>query len=111
MVGPMTLSMGPTTTMELRFGARVPPPLGAKPPKTPPTASCVITGKPAKYRDPLTGQPYANAAAFKELRRRRRRLEEGQGGGDDDDDDDGDGDGGDEGEDEEGGAAFLFVPR
>jgi YL1 nuclear protein C-terminal domain len=31
---------------------------------------CVITGKPAKYRDPLTKQPYFDSAAFKELRRR-----------------------------------------
>jgi YL1 nuclear protein C-terminal domain len=29
-----------------------------------------ITGQPAKYRDPLTGYPYADAAAFKELRKR-----------------------------------------
>mmetsp|Transcript_28631 Transcript_28631/g.80639 ORF Transcript_28631/g.80639 Transcript_28631/m.80639 type:complete len:350 (-) Transcript_28631:331-1380(-) len=31
---------------------------------------CTITGLPAKYRDPLTGQPYANLAAFKQLRQR-----------------------------------------
>jgi vacuolar protein sorting-associated protein 72 len=29
---------------------------------------CAITGLPAKYRDPLTGLPYATAAAFKKLR-------------------------------------------
>ena len=28
----------------------------------------IQTGKPAKYRDPLTGQPYADLAAFKQLR-------------------------------------------
>lgn len=80
-------SSGPTTTMELRFGARIPPPLGGKAPKMPPAASCVITGKPAKYRDPLTGQPYVDAAAFKELRRRRREGEGGEEeeGGEEDD--------------------------
>lgn len=31
---------------------------------------CVITGLPAKYRDPRTMLPYATAAAFKEIRRR-----------------------------------------
>merc|ERR1712032_799060 len=34
---------------------------------------CVITGKPAKYRDPLTGQPYANLRAFRILRERFSR--------------------------------------
>jgi vacuolar protein sorting-associated protein 72 len=29
---------------------------------------CAITGLPAKYKDPLTGKPYANAQAFKALR-------------------------------------------
>lgn len=29
---------------------------------------CAITGKPAKYRDPLTGLPYADLAAFKAIR-------------------------------------------
>ena len=31
---------------------------------------CCITGLPAKYLDPVTRQPFANAEAFKELRRR-----------------------------------------
>lgn len=31
---------------------------------------CVITGLPAKYKDPLTGLPYNNIAAFKELRKK-----------------------------------------
>lgn len=31
---------------------------------------CVVTGERAKYKDPLTGLGYSNAAAFKELRRR-----------------------------------------
>jgi hypothetical protein len=29
---------------------------------------CAITGKPAKYRDPLTGLAYADLAAFKIIR-------------------------------------------
>ncbi|CAG9463286.1 unnamed protein product [Pedinophyceae sp. YPF-701] len=39
------------------------------PPK-PQKAKCAITGKPAKYRDPLSGQPYCDAKAFRELRKR-----------------------------------------
>jgi len=31
---------------------------------------CVITGKPSKYKDPLTNMPYHDLAAFKELRKR-----------------------------------------
>ena len=30
---------------------------------------CVITGLPAKYKDPQTGLPYANLDAYKELRK------------------------------------------
>ena len=30
---------------------------------------CAITGAPAKYRDPISGLPYADLAAFKELRK------------------------------------------
>ena len=32
--------------------------------------TCVVTGEPARYRDPVTGQPYATLAAFKILRER-----------------------------------------
>lgn len=42
---------------------------------------CVITGRPAKYRDPRTGQPYATGEAFKELRLRdevNKRAHEAQ---------------------------------
>lgn len=38
--------------------------------------SCVITGLPAKYLDPLTKQYYANAEAFKVLRERHFQKEE-----------------------------------
>ncbi|CAM9331987.1 unnamed protein product, partial [Choristocarpus tenellus] len=37
-------------------------------PATP--AVCKITGGPARYRDPLTGHPFADADAFRELRKR-----------------------------------------
>uniref|UniRef100_A0A7S2E2B1 Vps72/YL1 C-terminal domain-containing protein n=1 Tax=Haptolina brevifila TaxID=156173 RepID=A0A7S2E2B1_9EUKA len=30
---------------------------------------CAITGQPAKYRDPISGLPYADLAAFRELRK------------------------------------------
>ncbi|CAM9334426.1 unnamed protein product, partial [Hapterophycus canaliculatus] len=47
--------------------------------KSPSERRCKITGAPAQYKDPLTGYPYANAAAFREVRKRygasaRRRL-------------------------------------
>lgn len=31
---------------------------------------CAVTGLPAKYLDPISGLPYANAEAFKKLRNR-----------------------------------------
>ena len=40
-------------------------------PAPPAQALCIITGQPARYRDPATGLPYAGAEAFKELRRRK----------------------------------------
>lgn len=33
-----------------------------------PRAPCAVTGGAAPYRDPATGTPYANAAAFAALR-------------------------------------------
>jgi len=57
-----------------------------------------VTGKPARYRDPLTGQGYHDAAAFKELRRRHEA-------GADADADDGLGD--DEGGEDEDGDAEM----
>lgn len=35
----------------------------------PPSKICIITGLPAKYRDPKTGYPYANLNAYKEIQR------------------------------------------
>jgi len=37
-------------------------------PQAPKKAVCVITGLPAKYRDPKTGQPYATIEAFRKIR-------------------------------------------
>jgi vacuolar protein sorting-associated protein 72 len=36
-----------------------------------PRLPCAITGKPARYRDPATGLPYADLEAYRELQRRR----------------------------------------
>ena len=38
------------------------------------TQKCVITGLPAKYRDPLTKLPYATIEAFREIRHRTSQL-------------------------------------
>lgn len=40
---------------------------------------CVITGLPAKYRDPATMLPYATIEAFREIRRRYGRNADGHG--------------------------------
>jgi len=37
-----------------------------------PEKKCIVSGKVAKYRDPVTGQPYADLEAFQELRRRHK---------------------------------------
>jgi hypothetical protein len=52
-------------------------PGGELPPSLEPTAKpeplrCCISGKPAKYVDPVTRQPYADLAAFRTLRKRHR---------------------------------------
>ncbi|KAI9678919.1 MAG: hypothetical protein M1829_001904 [Trizodia sp. TS-e1964] len=40
-------------------------------PQKPTQELCAITSRPARYRDPTTGLPYYDAAAFRELRRLR----------------------------------------
>eukprot|EP00939_MAST-03C_sp_MAST-3C-sp1_P005175 g5175.t1 len=47
------------------------------------SSTCVITGRPAKYRDPLTGMAFSNLDAFREIRRRYGPADEGKvvGGG------------------------------
>lgn len=42
-------------------------------PAPPPRAVCVISGQPARYRDPSTGLAYADLAAFKELQARKEQ--------------------------------------
>ena len=61
------------TTLEVR---NMQPPAYLQPQTAPPPrprATCVITGQPAKYRDPTTGLAYADVAAFKELKARREQ--------------------------------------
>lgn len=44
--------------------------------KHPEKPVCVVTGRPAKYKDPVTGLPYATIEAFKYIRQHRKRLKE-----------------------------------
>lgn len=44
--------------------------------KYPEKATCVVTGRPAKYKDPVTGLPYATIEAFKYIRQHKKRLKE-----------------------------------
>lgn len=44
--------------------------------KYPGKTVCAVTGLPAKYKDPLTGLPYATADAFKYIRQHRKRLKD-----------------------------------
>lgn len=44
--------------------------LPTKAPKPAPALMCVITGKPARYRDPASGHGYADLAAYQELKER-----------------------------------------
>ena len=68
--------------VELRNGAPMPAPLNEPRPRTPETPRCVVSGAAAKYRDPATGLPFRDAAAFRELRRRRDAGERYVGGND-----------------------------
>ena len=42
----------------------------APPPRGDSSLKCSVTGEPAKYRDPVTGAPYATVEAFRVLRAR-----------------------------------------
>lgn len=58
------------TLIEVR-NMGIPPELAPRTaPPSVPKPVCSITGLPAKYKDPLTGLPYATIEAFKELRQR-----------------------------------------
>lgn len=48
----------------------------ASPDKSSSPPVCVITGQPARYKDPITGQPYATLDAFKILREKFFQKEE-----------------------------------
>lgn len=63
------------TVVELTRGAETPTPLRQDAPTAPKPNVCVITGQPAKYKDPLTGMPYATIEAFKEVRKRYPPIE------------------------------------
>jgi vacuolar protein sorting-associated protein 72 len=52
---------------QLLFGRKM-----SKMAKPPPTAVCVITNHPARYRDPKTGLPYYNNYAYREIQRLRK---------------------------------------
>ena len=39
-------------------------------------AVCVVTGQLAKYKDPVTGLPYATIEAFKYIRQHQQKLQE-----------------------------------
>ena len=71
----VTRSRGDTTELILLRGAELQG-LGGKPP-VPCTRrpQCVVTGRRARYRDPQTRQPYADASAFAELRRQAQTVE------------------------------------
>jgi vacuolar protein sorting-associated protein 72 len=66
---------GGVTVVELAHGAETPTPLRQAAPTPPKPNVCVITGQPAKYKDPLTGMPYATIEAFKEVRKRYPPIE------------------------------------
>ncbi|XP_057290039.1 vacuolar protein sorting-associated protein 72 homolog [Hydractinia symbiolongicarpus] len=44
--------------------------------KYPEKAICVVTGHPAKYRDPQTNLPYASIEAFRYIRQHRKRIKD-----------------------------------
>lgn len=61
------------TTIEVR-NMQAPAYLQAQTAPAPPARpTCVISGKPARYRDPVTGLAYADLAAYKELQARKQQ--------------------------------------
>ena len=66
------------TTIEVR-NMQAPKYLQAQTASAPPAKpTCVISGKPARYRDPTTGLAYADLAAYKELQARKQQQEAAQ---------------------------------
>lgn len=70
-LGDEGMVMEEQTTLEIR---NMQTPAFLQPQRAPMPAQapvCIITGRPAKYRDPGTGFPYADINAYKELKRRQ----------------------------------------
>lgn len=65
-------SRGGITTLTFTEADAVPACLQAKAPTPPEPPRCVVTGLPARYRDPQTGAPYATLDAFRTIRGRGR---------------------------------------
>lgn len=69
---PLPSSLPNSTTRSNRASVGRPKAAAAAADQAPPKpvlALCAITGQPARYRDPLTGLPYANREAFAAIRR------------------------------------------
>ena len=67
---------GETVTNTLTFtDMPIPPVINAAAAPYPPPQRCAVSQAPAKYLDPLTGQPYATLDAFKMLRGRTGRRQ------------------------------------
>lgn len=43
-----------------------------------PKHKCIISGERAKYKDPVSGLPYANKEAFQEIRRRISNVKQNE---------------------------------
>lgn len=65
----LSLPIPAQTTLEVRNTGMPRELQPQKAPAPPARARCVVTGAPARYRDPLTGAPYVDAAAFAYIRR------------------------------------------
>ena len=74
-----TLSKGGQTFVTFLEMDALPSALSAKAPPPAQPARCVVTGLPAKYRDPQTGAPYATLEAFRTIRGRGRSRSQSHG--------------------------------
>lgn len=67
-----------TNTLTFTMVARIPSVINARSVPYPPQRVCAVTGAAARYRDPVTGECYATAAAFHALRTQHRAAQEKQ---------------------------------
>ncbi|EFJ14379.1 hypothetical protein SELMODRAFT_446016 [Selaginella moellendorffii] len=67
------ISKGGYNVLEFTKVSTLPSAINSKAKPYPEKALCVVTGQPARYKDPKTGQPYATKEAFKILRERFSR--------------------------------------